>query len=207
MVWTQLARLPLTRAWLYTPNTDGVWFRFSQEAPPYDVRFEVAQSDGESFWTEPDMVLSGYEKRLIYLPCPAVMSSPRKLGIRVETSQPVLRDWTLSIEVSDQEMPINNPVSVSVTTPVATAVAAVTVTAATASTELVAAASSRKGLTVFNNSTARLYLDHDAAVTVSDFTVFLEPGGFYEVPREYAALQLSGIWAAANGNALVRSFS
>lgn len=66
----------------------------------------------------------------------------------------------------------------------------------------------RKGATVFNDSTAILYLLLVTGGTASTtaYTVQLVAGAYYEVPFGYTGA-LIGIWAAANGNARVTEFT
>lgn len=80
------------------------------------------------------------------------------------------------------------------------------ITAATTSTALLAVNLVRKGATLFNNSTARLFVKLGGTTTTSDFTFFLEPNGYYELPFNYTGA-ISGVWAAANGNVLICEFS
>ena len=65
------------------------------------------------------------------------------------------------------------------------------------------AVAERVGFTVFNNSSAVLYLGLDAAPTsTTDFTVAIPAGGYYESPFGYRGT-VRGVWAAANGSAVV----
>jgi hypothetical protein len=95
-----------------------------------------------------------------------------------------------------------NPVSVPVSSSTSSAGALTSVASATSLTSILAANSSRKGATVYNSSTARLYLALGTTVSSASFTALLESGGYYEVPFDYTGA-ISGLWAAANGNALV----
>ncbi len=64
----------------------------------------------------------------------------------------------------------------------------------------------RTGATIFNDSTQVLYLnldDQQASTTV--YTVRMLPNAYYELPFHYAGA-ISGIWAAANGNARITEF-
>ncbi|WP_445629267.1 hypothetical protein [Nostoc sp. DSM 114167] len=81
-----------------------------------------------------------------------------------------------------------------------------TVDASTTSETILAANSNRKGATIWNDSTATLYLEFGATATTSAFTAKLNPSGYYEVPFHYTGV-ISGIWSAANGNALVRELT
>jgi hypothetical protein len=95
-----------------------------------------------------------------------------------------------------------NPVTVTIpstssSTPTITTVASVAV-----STTILAANSSRRDAKIYNSSSARLYLAFGAAASLAAFTILLEAGGTYEMSIPYTGL-ISGIWATANGNALV----
>jgi hypothetical protein len=103
-------------------------------------------------------------------------------------------------------MALYNPPSVTVTTPTSSTSTSSTVAAATTSGTVLAANSSRKGATIWNNSTANLYIDFDSAASASDFAVKISAGGYYEMPFSYTGI-ISGIWDAANGNALVRELT
>jgi hypothetical protein len=73
------------------------------------------------------------------------------------------------------------------------------VTAATTDTSLLTASGGRKGFTLWNNSTASLYLvlgTRAASTTTATFKV--DPNGYYESPFGYGGA-VRGIWDAANG--------
>lgn len=73
--------------------------------------------------------------------------------------------------------------------------------AATSAT-LLAANTSRIGATIFNDSTATLYLKFGTTASATSYTVQILPGGYYEVPFGYTG-KIDGIWSAANGFAYV----
>jgi hypothetical protein len=61
----------------------------------------------------------------------------------------------------------------------------------------------RKGFTVYNDSTAILYLLLANAVSsATNYTVQMAAGSYYESPYQYNGI-VKGIWASANGNARV----
>lgn len=62
------------------------------------------------------------------------------------------------------------------------------------------------GRTVFNDSTAVLYLKYGATASAADYTVQIAPGGYFEFPVPVYAGQVDGIWSAANGNARTTSW-
>lgn len=99
-------------------------------------------------------------------------------------------------------MPLNNPPSFA--KPSACAVS--TVAASTTAGSLLVANLSRSGFSVWNASTAILYIDYAATVTTAAYAVRVDPSGYFESPVAYTG-QVSAIWSAANGSALVREFS
>jgi hypothetical protein len=79
------------------------------------------------------------------------------------------------------------------------------VAGAATSTTLLASNVNRKGAHLYNESTAILYLGLTAsAVSLTSYTVQVAAQGYFELPntRLYTG-QLTGIWAAANGNVRV----
>ena len=69
-----------------------------------------------------------------------------------------------------------------------------------------AAAPSTNARTVWNDSTAVLYLKFGATASATSYTVQLSAGSYYEFPQPVYAGQVDGIWASANGNARVTSW-
>ena len=67
---------------------------------------------------------------------------------------------------------------------------------------LLASNASRKGATIYNNSTAQLYMKLGATATTASFTAILPRNAYYEVPFGYTGI-IDGIWTAAVGAALV----
>ena len=79
------------------------------------------------------------------------------------------------------------------------------VDAATASTAILAANSNRKGASILNQSTATLYLEYDGSASIATAAIVMLPNDYYEGPFGYTG-QISGIWSAANGKAIVCEF-
>lgn len=80
------------------------------------------------------------------------------------------------------------------------------VAASTTAVTLAVANGSRHGLTVYNNTSLnvlRLRLGPGASTT--SFSVSIPSGGYWELPPGYSG-EVSGVWAAATGNALVTEF-
>lgn len=66
---------------------------------------------------------------------------------------------------------------------------------------LFAANGMASGRTIFNDSTAVLYVKFGATASTTSYTVQLAAGASYTFPAPLYAGQVDGIWASANGNA------
>lgn len=64
-----------------------------------------------------------------------------------------------------------------------------------------AAKGASRGRSVWNDSTATLYLKFGTTASTTSFTVKMGPGDFYEFPQPTYAGVVEGIWSAANGAA------
>lgn len=82
--------------------------------------------------------------------------------------------------------------------------ATTSVTATTTSTTIIALNTARKGLYVFNDSTAVLYLAFAATASTTAYITQVPANSLYEMPAKptYTGL-VTGIWSAANGAARV----
>jgi hypothetical protein len=81
----------------------------------------------------------------------------------------------------------------------------VTVPASATVVTIAAANAARVGLLVINNSTSTstLYLKFGAGASVSSWSVSIEPGGYWEMPRRYYTGIVTGVWSNATGDAHV----
>lgn len=61
----------------------------------------------------------------------------------------------------------------------------------------------RKGLAIFNDSAAVLYVKFGATASTTSYTVQIGAGGYYELPQPCYTGVVDGIWASANGNARI----
>ena len=104
-------------------------------------------------------------------------------------------------------MPLSNPLNVTIGLPSTIAVANAIVAASTSGSQsLMLANPKRSNLTIFNDSTANLYIDFGKPVTLTDFAVKITAGGYYELPVNYTG-PVTGLWDAINGSARVRDLS
>lgn len=67
------------------------------------------------------------------------------------------------------------------------------------SVTLIASNSGRKAFSLYNDSTAALYVKYGSAASTSSFTVKVFPNGFYS-DNAYTGI-ITGIWDSATGNA------
>lgn len=207
MTWELLAELTLTAEWQYTPviqpslgyvrvkhSTTGIYSKLllaqaqtisNEPVELWDFRTTFAKAEADLFeFVSPPFF------------------SERRLAFKIIRASGMLAPWTVQIEKNT--MPLYNA-AVTLQPITASTANATTVASSATSVSLLAANSSRKGATIWNASTATLYLDLDAAATMTDYAAKLDPGGYYEVPYSFTGA-ISGIWSAANGNALVREF-
>jgi hypothetical protein len=83
----------------------------------------------------------------------------------------------------------------------------ISVSSSITSTALLQSNINRTGVTIYNDSTANLYLKlAGGTVSINNFTVKIRPDGYYEVPFNYSGIIL-GIWDAVNGFARITEFS
>lgn len=68
------------------------------------------------------------------------------------------------------------------------------------SVTLISANNHRLGFSIYNDSTADLYVKYGATASTSSFTVLMVAGAYYEDPYGYTGI-VDGIWASATGNA------
>jgi len=86
--------------------------------------------------------------------------------------------------------------------------ATITRVASSASSVMLADANrNRRGLTIYNESTANLYVKCNATATTTDYTVKVLPGGYVNFRGNPIYVgRIDGIWSAANGAAQVTEF-
>lgn len=77
------------------------------------------------------------------------------------------------------------------------------VASSASSVQLLAAASTRRGFSIYNDSTAVLYVKFGTTASSSSYTLQLAAGGYYETGVMVYSGRIDGIWASANGNARI----
>lgn len=208
MSWKPLAQLELSDAWQFTQTieADYIRIRFANPINPngrgYICQADESLNDRQIFQVE--RMYPKAEAEVIYVPRPYCFAS-RAIGFKAKVFAPIA-PWSLTVDYWDTPMPLSNPVNVSIAPVTSSNVTASTVNSATTNTSLLASNANRKGATIWNNSTATLNLELGATASTNDYTAQLAPGGYYEVPYGYTGA-ISGVWSAANGNALVRELT
>lgn len=82
------------------------------------------------------------------------------------------------------------------------------VASSASSVTILASNASRKRWSVFNESTAILYLDTTGGTaSATSYTTQVAAGGYFEGPLPVNTGLITGIWASANGNARVVEFA
>lgn len=77
----------------------------------------------------------------------------------------------------------------------------------TTNTTILASNSARLGASIYNESTATLFLLLGSATeSATVYTLQVPPGAYYEVPANYTGI-IKGHWSAANGSARVTEWS
>ena len=74
------------------------------------------------------------------------------------------------------------------------------------SVTLFSAESTVNARTIYNDSTAVLYVKFGTTASSSSYTVQMAAGAYYEFPQPVYAGRVDGIWASANGNARLTSW-
>lgn len=209
MSWLEIAEIDLNAQWQLTPPTDADVFRFASSGNLYS-HFAIghALADDDDLITD----LAGVERiqvlgfrQILALPKPEFFTD-RRLAIRGITPAIGRNITPLILTVEASDMPLSNPANVTVNPPTSATVTPTSVTAATTNIQLLAANASRKGATIWNNSTASLYIELGATASANAYAAKLDPAGYYELPFGYTGV-IAGLWTAANGNALIREFS
>lgn len=138
----------------------------------------------------------------VYNSTPPSLSNGQTTPLQLDSSGRVLTNPAPLTSASDSVVAVISP-----TRPITPALTQVASNAS--SVTILAANAGRKIATIFNDSTAILYLSLNAAVAASAtiHTVQIPPGGYYELPQSatdgiYQG-QITGIWASANGFARV----
>ncbi len=77
------------------------------------------------------------------------------------------------------------------------------VSSSATSVTLIASNAARRGATIYNDSTAILYIKFGATASSTSHTVQVAASGYYEFPYPCYTGVVDGIWASANGSARI----
>jgi hypothetical protein len=116
------------------------------------------------------------------------------------------------IQVADSSGDIIDPADGSVVTDVETSVPArvpttTSIASSATSVTILASNTDRKGLSVSNISTSKLYLGFTSPATTTNCFIEVPPGAFLLLDQQLIVTSaIYGIWAAANGTAQVTEY-
>lgn len=128
--------------------------------------------------------------------------SPAKASQLPSALGPLAMAASLSITLANDQSPL--PITIN---PASGSGSQTSVAASASSVPILSANAARRGATVMNDSTAKLYLLlASGSVSLTAHTVQLVAGAYYEVPFNYTGA-IAGIWAAATGAARVTEFT
>ena len=83
----------------------------------------------------------------------------------------------------------------------------VSVASSTSSVQLVAANANRKGISIYNNSTAALFLSYATPATAANSFMQMQPGTLLMLDQQLiVSSAIYGLWTAANGTAQVTQY-
>jgi len=139
------------------------------------------------------------------LPLPTGASTEATLATILTTTAFQARINTLGSKTSANSTPVviaSDQAPIATLAPTAATATRSDVASSATSVTVLASNASRKGATVYNDSTKILYLKFGTTAATTDCTVRMMPGDYYEVPFGYTG-RIDGIWASANGNARV----
>lgn len=81
------------------------------------------------------------------------------------------------------------------------------VNSSTSSVTIAAANTARKGISIYNNSTAALYLSYASPATTSNAFMVMQPASLLMLDQQLMVSgAIYGIWTAANGSAQVTQY-
>lgn len=207
MTWQPLTTLILSRdKWKFTPIAqDFGLFRLRTVGTATQIPVRLSQIEQinppEFFAAQNAFIQADYA--VFRLPAPEFFTA-RRLALRAVPSSLYEPSDTLLVQVD--AMPLSNPSTVTVQFPNSTTATPTTVVASASNVSLLAANSNRKGATIWNNSTATLFVELGSPAGSATYTAKLLPDGYFEIPFGYTG-PISGIWSAVNGNAMVRELT
>jgi hypothetical protein len=146
------------------------------------------------------LTLAGFQARINTLGQKTAANSTPVVLASDQSAIPVTGPLT-DAQLRATPVPVSGTVTANPTNPSANA--RTSVPGAAADTLILASNANRKGATIFNDSTAILYLAlGSVAASLTNFTVKMVTDAYYEVPFGYTG-EIRGIWASAAGNARV----
>lgn len=125
----------------------------------------------------------------------APISTP--VGVRISNGLAAL----IGQQLMAGSLPVTMASDQSLVNPAATS-AVTSVSGSASSVQLLAANANRLGATIFNDSTATLYVKFGTIASTTSHTVQLKASAYYEVPFNYTG-RIDGIWSSMTGAARI----
>jgi hypothetical protein len=211
MTWIPVATILITPNWQFTPPIDPSLGYVRLNFQVGDIRRSllgipiwVAQVDLDSVATSLDIyderrsVATSYN-RVFEFESPAFIENR---GLAVRGLPDFFDHWNIDLEVSSVPLSRSNTIQTATSDNATTT----TVGASVTSIVVLSANSSRKTATFQSASgSGLLHLKFGASASLTDYTVLLSSGDFYELPISYTGV-VSGIWSSASGSVLVTEF-
>lgn len=142
------------------------------------------------------------------LPLPTGAATETTLSTRLADATFTGRINTLGQKTAANSTPVvlasdqsSIPVSATETRPATSSISSVAGSAS--SVTLLASNANRRLATIFNDSTAILYVKFGATASTSSYTVQMGPSAYFEIPQPVYSGIIDGIWASATGNARI----
>jgi hypothetical protein len=203
MDWMTLSEdLTLSTIWQFTELNDANFYRITSLSNPVNTnraevfgRYEIGQFDssGNAF----NLKAARHEN------FPAIFSIPKpqffneqRLGIRIAPNS-----FPFRVKIEGLIMPISS------IDPTSSSMATTLIAAPVADAVILAANPDRLGMIIRNTTTKALFIDFDAAVTLTDYAVQIAVGASYEPPCRFVGA-VRGICAAGTtGNIIIKEFT
>lgn len=187
-MWVSLGSLSLTVVWQFSPTFSSDFIRVTHIPTSSNYgRGLIGQSNdaGIEFFQVKKLYLKQSERQIFEVIQP-VFFPVRTIALKAYVFPTV--PWTVNIEYWQSP-----------------GISVVIFPASTTQIELVPISVVRKGVAIYNDSTATLYISLGTNVTTLSYDLVIRPSGYYETPFGYKG-QIVGVWSAAIGDATVQEF-
>ena len=209
-VWNSIGNIEISNEWQFLPLNSIYLVQLRSTVSgrkPDNLTGQLCLCDGsgvDMLTASIKTVFPAQQPEIVYFRPPYpdnwVLGAKLKSDSSTLTTQQYFYSWKINIL-----SPSSNLIS-NITPSVSTTASKTTVNASTQSLILLAANSDRKGATFYNESSANLFLDLDETASLTDYTIKIKSGSYYELPFSYIG-DISGIWDGSQGYVQVRELT